>query len=224
MNNNTTATRIQVYLVDDHAIFRASLRLLLQSRENLIVVGESGDARHALSKMVHLYPNVVILDITMPGLSGIDAITEIRKTLDRVAILMLTQHENDKYISDALRAGANGYLSKNSDPNELFLAIDAVHSGHPFVSPKLTGSLVRGIRGETVTPDIRPLASLTTRERQVFELLALGHTNKRVSLELTVSVATTKKHRQNLQRKLNCHSTAELARIAINEGILGDSV
>ena len=221
MNLMQTDT-IKVYLVDDQAMIRAGLRSMLGQRERLTVVGENGDARKAVEEIRELRPDVVVLDITMPGLSGLDAIPLFRKALPRVKIVMLTHHEGETFVEEALRAGAEGYLSKGSDPNEFALAIEAVHRGDPYISPKVSGGLLANVRGGEEGGE-RPksrLGSLTQREREVFQLLAIGKSNKEVAYVLDISLGTAKKHRENLQRKLKCGSAAELARFAIQEGLL----
>jgi len=212
---------IKVYLVDDQAIVRVACRSLLDRMENVEVVGDSGDARKAIEEVESARPDVVLLDITMPGLSGLDAISLIRRAAPRARIVMLTNLEGETYVDQALKAGAEGYLSKDSDPDELKLAIEAVHRGDPFVSPKVAGGLVSMMRGGGEPRDTTSrIGSLTPREREVFQLLAIGHSNKEVARELGMSLGTAKKHRENLQRKLDCHSAAELARLAIREGLL----
>ncbi len=221
--DNTNSAKIKVYLVDDQAMIRAAVKSFLSQSGTFAVVGSSGDHRKALEEIRALRPNVVVLDITMPGLSGIDAIPLIRKDHPRVKIVMLTHHEGESFLEQALRAGAEGYLSKDSDPAELALAIEAVHRGDPFVSPKVAGGLVSGLRGRQGSggaPATSRLGSLTQREREVFQLLALGKSNKEVASALGMSLGTAKKHRENLQRKLECNSAAELARLAIREGLL----
>ena len=214
--------RIKIYLVDDQAMIRAALRSLLNQRGEFEVVGSNGDARTALEEIQTLRPDVVVLDISMPGLSGLDAIPLLRKQSPRIKLLMLTHHEGETFVEQALQAGADGYLSKDSDPAELVLAIEAVHRGDPFVSSRVAAGLVNGMRagaGSTEGPRSR-LACLTPREREVFQLLALGSSNKEVATLLGLSLGTAKKHRENLQRKLACSSAAELARLAIREGLL----
>jgi DNA-binding NarL/FixJ family response regulator len=222
MGSVETNSKIEVYLVDDQAMIRASLRSFLNQREQFAVVGDSGDARKAVDEIGELRPDVVVLDITMPGLSGLDAIPLIRKAVPRVKIVMLTHHEGETYVEQALRAGAEGYLSKDSDPAELAIAVEAVHRGDPFVSPKVATGLVAGVRsrGHGAEAPTSRLGSLTQREREVFQLLAIGKSNKEVATELGTSLGTAKKHRENLQRKLRCNSAAELARLAIREGLL----
>jgi DNA-binding NarL/FixJ family response regulator len=214
---------ITVFLVDDQNMLRAAFKSLLTTDERFRVVGDSGDARDAIERIREARPDVVLLDITMPGLSGLDAIAPIRKAHPRVRILMLTHHEGESFVEQAMRSGADGYLSKDSDPAELTLAIEAVHRGQPFLSPKVAGGLLARRDAAQASGNgllASRIQSLTSREREVFQLLALGKSNKDVSRELAISLGTAKKHRENLQRKLDCHSAAELARLAIREGLL----
>ena len=214
--------RIKLFLVDDQAMLRAAFRSLLAQNPRFEVVGDCGDARSAIERIASARPDVLLLDISMPGLSGLDAIAPLRSAHPRMRIVMLTHHEGDSFVDQAMRAGADGYLSKDSDPSELALGIEAVFQGRPYLSPKVATGLVSKLRrGEPIeTGSSSRLASLTQREREVFQLLALGKSNKDVARELSISVGTTKKHRENLQRKLECHSTAELALLAIREGLL----
>ena len=212
---------IRVFLVDDQSMIRAGLKSLLGRDDRFQILGDSGDPRAAIDQIGSLQPDVVLLDISMPGLSGIDAITMIRKVHPKARIIMLTHHEGESFVSQALTAGADGYLSKDSEQAELALAIEAVHRGNAFISPKVAGGLLR--RGGPHEPGAAlatRLDSLTPREREVFQLLALGKSNKEIARALGMSLGTAKKHRENLQRKLGCGSAAELARLAIREGLL----
>jgi DNA-binding NarL/FixJ family response regulator len=213
---------IRVYLVDDQALIRAGFRSLLARIAEFQVIGESADARKAIVEIGELKPDIVLLDISMPGMSGIDAAPHVRTAHPKVRIVMLTHHEGESFVEQALRAGADGYLSKDSDPAELELALRSVHQGRMFLSPRVAGTLLQ--RGRTAGPDHVAvqgrLESLTPREREIFQLLAVGKSNKEVANVLKISVGTTKKHRENLQRKLDCHSSAEMALLAIKEGLL----
>jgi len=215
----STAAKIRVHLVDDQALIRAALRSFLGARERFEITGDDGDAREALEHIAELRPDVVVLDITMPGLSGLDALAQLRKLDPRIRVVMLTHHEGERFVEESLQAGAAGYLSKSSDPAELALAIEAVYRGDPYISPKVAAGVVAGVRGGSGTPRSR-LGSLTPREREVFQLLALGRSNKEVATALDMSIGTAKKHRENLQRKLQVGSSAEIARLAIREGLL----
>ncbi len=214
---------VSIVLIDDQAIVRAAFRSLLERVERFKVVGDAGDAREGIELVTQLRPDIVILDITMPGLSGIDAVGPLKSASPHTKVLMASQHEGQKFVQQALQAGADGYLSKDSDPSELNLAIDAICRGDSFLSPKVaSGVMQRAVRGDTMPmSESSALAALTPREREVFQLLALGKANKEVAATLELSLGTVKKHRENLQRKLDCHSPAELARLAIREGLLG---
>ncbi len=211
---------IRIYLVDDQMMIRAGLKSLLSRDGRFTVVGDSGDPRAAIDPIQEQRPDVVLLDISMPGLSGIDAIPQIRAVHPRCRIVMLTHHEGESFVDQALKAGADGYLSKDSDPAELAMAIEAVHRGNPFLSPKVAGGVLRRSGADPGKGFTSRLESLTPREREVFQLLALGRSNKEVARELGMTVGTAKKHRENLQRKLDCHSAAELALLAVQEGLI----
>lgn len=213
---------ITILLVDDQAIVRAAFKSLLERVPHFEVVGDVGDARAAIELVRDLRPDIMLLDITMPGLSGIDAVPPIKRASPRTRVLMASQHEGQKFVRQALMAGADGYLSKDSEPEELALAIDSIHRGDSYLSPKVAGTIMnQAARGESPpTDDGTALSVLTPREREVFQLLAIGKANKEVAAMLHLSLGTIKKHRENLQRKLDCHSAAELARLAIREGLL----
>jgi DNA-binding NarL/FixJ family response regulator len=219
MNDKQTIT---IVLIDDQAIVRAAFKSLLERNPNFRVIGDAGDARAGIDLVQKLQPDVVVLDITMPGLSGIDAVVPLKKAVPTTKVLMASQHEGMKFVQQALQAGADGYLSKDSEPEELALAIESVRRGDSYLSPKVAnGIMARALRGEVpAASESTALGALTPREREVFQLLALGKANKEVAAMLDLSLGTVKKHRENLQRKLDCHSAAELARMAIREGLL----
>lgn len=218
----TDKQAITIVLIDDQAIVRAAFKSLLERVSHFRVIGDAGDARGGIELVQKLRPDVVVLDITMPGLSGIDAVGPLKKASSQTRVLMASQHEGMKFVQQALQAGADGYLSKDSEPEELALAIESVRRGDSYLSPKVAnGIMARAARGEAPPPgESSALAVLTPREREVFQLLALGKANKEVAALLGLSLGTVKKHRENLQRKLDCHSAAELARLAIREGLL----
>lgn len=214
--------QVSIVLIDDQAIVRAAFKSLLQSVERFLVVGDAGDARKGIDLVGELKPDVVILDITMAGMSGLDAVAPIKRVSPCTQVLMASQHEGMKFVQQALQSGADGYLSKDSEPSELSLAIDSIVRGDSYLSPKVSnGFMARAVRGDCSTTDEpSALSVLTPREREVFQLLAIGKANKEVAAVLELSLGTVKKHRENLQRKLDCHSAAELARLAIREGLL----
>ena len=221
---NTPTESCRVFLVDDHTMTRAGMRNLVNGLDEFEVVGDLGDAREAIEQVSRIKPDLILLDITMPGLSGIDAISQFRSVHPRVRVLMLSHHEGESFVEQSLKHGADGYLSKDSEPEELALAMRSVMRGQAYISPKVTRGILHGARhggpGDPVTGG--RVDALTAREREVFQLLALGFSNKEVARKLDISVGTAKKHRENLQRKLDCHSAAELARLAIREGLLSD--
>ncbi len=218
MDANSQNQATSIVLIDDHAIIRAAFQALLDKVEHFHVVGAASDARSGIELVGRLHPNVAVLDIAMPGLSGLDAIQPLKEVHPDVRVLMASQHEGGGFVRSALESGADGYLSKDSDPSELQMAIEVVMRGDSFVSPKVAGSLVAQTFGKA--KDASPLSVLTPREREVFQLLAVGRANKEIAAHLELAVGTVKKHRENLQRKLDCHSPAELARLAIREGLM----
>ena len=218
----TDKQTVKLVLIDDQAMVRAAFKSLLERVSHFQVIGDAGNARDGIELVEKLRPDVVVLDITMPGLSGIDAVSPIKSASSHTKVLMASQHEGMKFVQQALQAGADGYLSKDSEPEELALAIESICRGDSYLSPKVaSGIMARAVRGDAPMPtDGSALAVLTPREREVFQLLALGKANKEVASMLDLSLGTVKKHRENLQRKLDCHSAAELARLAIREGLL----
>ncbi|MCY2958874.1 MAG: response regulator transcription factor [Planctomycetota bacterium] len=220
-----TEPAIRVFLVDDQTMIRAGFRSLLGRDPRFLVLGDLGDPRQAIQVIAEKKPDVVLLDISMPGLSGIDALPLIRAAHPKVKVVMLTHHEGESFVEQALRAGADGYLSKDSDPAELVLALQSVHQGKMYLSPRVAGTFLHRTRDGSAAPGQThhlqgKLESLTPREREVFQLLALGKSNKEIARTLTITLGTTKKHRENLQRKLDCHSVAEMALLAIREGLM----
>jgi DNA-binding NarL/FixJ family response regulator len=173
-------------------MLRAAFKSLLGQNERFQVLGDHGDPRMAIEEIIELQPDIVLMDITMPGLSGIDAVGHLRKLGSKAKIVMLSHHEGESFVEQSLKAGADGYLSKDSDPAELVLALEAVARGNPFLSPKVSAALVARTR-ETVSGEPVPrsrLESLTPREREVFQLLALGHSNKEVARDLGMSLGS----------------------------------
>ncbi|MEM6673110.1 MAG: response regulator transcription factor [Planctomycetota bacterium] len=216
------SSKIRVFVIDDQSIVRAALSRLLVDDCGFEVVGDSGDPRRAIDEIGRLRPDVCTLDVTMPGLSGIDALPKLLQASPRTKFLVLTNHESGRFLEESLKAGAAGFLTKDSEPEELRLAVESICDGRNYVTPRVANALVDRVRAPEGVEGggAGRLAPLTAREREVFQLLALGRSNKEVAAELGVTIGTAKKHRENLQRKLDAHSTAELARIAIQEGLL----
>jgi DNA-binding NarL/FixJ family response regulator len=215
----TLSRGITVYLIDDEAMVRAGLRALVERASGFQVVGEAGDAREGVRAIGALRPDVAIVDIAMPGLSGLDALPAIKQASPSTRVLIASQHEGRRMVHQAIAAGADGYLSKSSEPEELLVAIQSICRGDTFVSSRIAGALANWLRSHD-HEEVSALDALTPREREVFQLIAIGRANKEIAEALAVSLGTVKKHRENLQRKLDCRSAAELARLAIREGLL----
>jgi two-component system response regulator NreC len=212
---------IRVLLADDHALMRKGIRALLERHKGLEVVAEAGDGREAVQLTETHSPNVVVADIAMPGLNGIEAARQITQKSPHVAIVILSMHSDESYVLRALKAGARGYLLKDSPEADLINAILAVHSGKAFFSPVISKMLVEDYirqlqnRGAEDSYEL-----LTTREREVLQLLAEGNSNKDVATILDLSLHTVETHRSNILQKLNLHGTPELILYAIRKGVI----
>lgn len=214
-------TRIKVLIADDHALFREGIRALLAQYDDLEVVGEAADGREAIAEVKARHPEIVLMDIAMPGLGGLEATLELKKQAPDVKILILTQHDNREYLSRFLRAGVSGYVLKRAAGTELVAAIRAVHQGGTFLHPEVAPAVIEGYLGRT-TPSAEddPYESLTDREKQVLKLVAEGKTNKEIADILDISVKTAMGHRANLMQKLGMHNRAELVKFALQRGIV----
>jgi two-component system response regulator NreC len=206
-------TRRKIVIAEDHTILRAGLRALLSGQNGLEVIGEAGDGREAIRKVDTLQPDLLLIDLSMPKLNGIDAIREIKSQHPEIKIIVLTVHKSEEYISAALQAGANGYMLKDASQNELLLAIDYVINGKTFLSPSISDKVVDAFLN-TDKKD-KPAANLTAREREILKLVAEGNTNKKIAEHLCISLKTVEKHRSNLMQKLDLRNTAALTAYAI---------
>ena len=218
-------TPIRVMVVDDHAVVREGIRSVLSDSALFTVVGEAASAAEAIGAVKEWAPHVVMLDVSMPGGSGLHAVAELLERAPGVRILMLSVHDDAEYVLESVRAGAHGYLRKDSTPAELRKAISAVHTGDVYYSPQLAGVLAAAIRSGTgtATPTQPPTASdvLTAREREILALIAEGLTNRETGARLGISTRTVEAHRDALMRKLGIRTVAGLTRLAIEQGIIG---
>jgi len=218
---SASVKQIRILLADDHTVMRRGLRLLLESRPEFAVVAEAADGRQAVEQAATTRPDVAVLDIAMPNLSGIEAAQRINAALPDTAIVMLSMHSDEGYLLRALKAGAKGYLLKDSAEGDLIDAIKSVRQGKTFFSPEVTRILmedyIREIRtrGAEDTYDL-----LTPREREILQLLAELKSNKEIAQLLNLSLYTVETHRRNLQEKLNLHSFAELILYAVRKGVI----
>ena len=219
----TAVSPIRVLIVDDHAVVREGIRHVLSADPGFAIVGEAANGREAIAKAEELRPDVVVLDLSMPELSGLDAAARIRTATPGASILVLSIHDDEEYVLQSVRAGAQGYLRKDSSPAELRGAIRAVHEGGSFFSAPVARSLSSALRNEESADEHREkLALLTARERDVLVDVARGCTNKEIAANLGISVRTVESHREALMRKLGLRGAAALTRFALDSGILSD--
>ena len=213
--------KIKVFLADDHLILREGIRSLLERVPEMEVVGEAGDGAEAVVKVEQLVPDVVLMDITMPGLNGLEATRQIKQRTPQVKVLILTMHETGQYLSQMLQAGASGYVVKTTASSELISAIRAVHRGDVYLYPSIARMLVedylqRVKRGEEKTS----YEGLTSREREILMHIAEDKKNKEIADLLGISVRTVQVHRTNLMDKLGAHDRTELVKYAIRKEII----
>ena len=210
----------RLLLVDDHAVVRSGLKMLFENEKDMEIVGEADTASGALETARRVKPNVILMDIGLPDMSGIDATRAIKKQLSDVAVVALTIHEDEEYFFKMLEAGASGYVPKRAAPDELLTAIRAAANGQVYLYPSLAKLLVRDyISGGRPEQEQAP-SELTDREQEVLTHLAEGETNEEIAMALVISPKTVARHRENIMRKLNLHSRAELVRYAIRKGII----
>jgi len=212
---------IRLLLVDDHAVIRAGIRVLLESQPDLEIVGEASDGAQALAMAKDLLPDIVVMDITLPDMSGVEATRQIKQTNPQIAIVALTIHEDEQYFFEMLQAGASGYVPKRAAPDDLINAISVVYKGDVYIYPSLAKLLVTDflIRSkEEAGPT--PMNGLTPREQEVLEALAEGKSNEEIAETLSISRHTVARHRENLMRKLGLHNRSELVKYAIRKGLI----
>ena len=215
------AKQVRILLADDHNVMRRGLRLLLETRPEFSVVAEASDGRQAVEQAKATTPDVAVLDIGMPNLNGIEAARQISSSLPRTAIVILSMHSDEGYVLRALKAGAKGYLLKDSSEGDLVQAVKAVSDGKAFFSPEISRVLaadyVREIKARGVADSYE---LLTAREREILQLLAEGKSNKDIAALWNLSLYTIETHRKNLQDKLNLHSFPELILYALRKGVI----
>jgi DNA-binding NarL/FixJ family response regulator len=211
--------KIKVLLADDHEIVRGGLRSLLEQESDMDVVADIGDGQRAIELARTLRPNVVVMDISMPGLNGTMATKRILAETRSVKVLALSAHTDRRFVSDMLKAGATGYLPKSCAPEELVNAIREVHAGGIYLSPKVAGVVVEGFVKADPRPGQTAGAPLSDREREVLQLIAEGRSSKEIGVALHISTRTVDTHRQRMMDKLGIHTIAELTKFAIREGL-----
>ena len=213
--------RCRAVIVDDHAIIREGLKSLLSSRENFEIVGEAEDGREAIDRIGRLKPDLVITDLSMPKMDGMDMIGIIKKKSPQTRIIALTVHRGEQYVLATLKAGADAYVLKEATYAELSMAIDHVLEGRHYLSPEISGQLIEGyLEGRKSLKIQSAWDILTSREREVLGLIVEGLKNKEIADRLYISVNTVEKHRSNIMDKLNTHSTAGLIAFAADKGLI----
>jgi two-component system response regulator NreC len=214
--------KIRVLLADDHAVLRAGLRLLLNAQADMEVVGEASTGDQAVTKAEELNPDVVLLDITMSGPDGLDAVRRIKEGKPEVKVLALTMHDDESYLRQVLEGGGSGYVLKRAADTELLSAIRAVHEGGTYLHPAHAQMLLEGTEEDRETEDANRAGYdlLSNREKQVLKLVVLGYTNRQIANKLFISVKTAETYRARMQEKLEIKSRAALVRYALRMGLL----
>ncbi len=210
---------IRIMLADDHALIRAGLRALLKSIEGVEVIAEASNGHETLEAVERRQPDVILMDIAMPGLNGLEAAARILKRWPKLKIIMLSMHANDEYLRQALGAGAAGYLLKGADPAELELALRSVMRGETYLTPAVSKRLVQEFLQQDGEP-VKSQSELTPRQREILQMIAEGHSTKEIATRLDLSVKTVETHRAAIMNRLDIHDVPGLVRYAIRAGII----
>jgi DNA-binding NarL/FixJ family response regulator len=210
-----------IVLAEDHTILREGLKSLLSSQPDLKIVGEAGDGLEAIHCVRDHRPDLILLDLSMPRMTGLDAIKEIRRVSEDTKIIVLTVHSTEEYILATLQAGADGYVLKDAHSTELMTAIRHVLDGRRYLSPSISGTIIDGLlQGKKASGIKSSWETLTQREREILKLIAEGHKNKEIADLLCISLKTVEKHRANLMDKLDLHNVAALTALAAEKGLI----
>jgi DNA-binding NarL/FixJ family response regulator len=212
--------KIRVLLVDDHAILREGIKALLEKQDNIEVVAEAADGREAISRVAQFRPDVVVLDISMPMMDGLESTRQMKRDNPDIKVLVLTMHDNEEYFFQLLRAGASGYVTKKSVSRELVSAIEAVYRGESFFCPSMAKFLLSDFLRLDKAVENTGQEELTPREREIVKLIAEGYTNQQIADLLHRSVKTIESHRSNILRKLGIHDSIELVKYAVRKKLI----
>jgi two-component system response regulator NreC len=208
--------RIRILLADDHAVVRQGFKMILSSQPDMEIVGEAGNGREAVELAENLKPDVVVMDVAMPELNGIEATRRLATSVPHARVVALSMHKDNVYVREILRAGARGYLLKDSLAGDLVSAVRAVAQGEGYISPAVSNAVLDDYRKHVTNP----IDLLSSREREVLQMLAEGKTNKEIAVILNLSVYTVDAHRGRIMEKLNVHSINELVRFAVRNGLI----
>jgi two-component system nitrate/nitrite response regulator NarL len=217
---NKRKKRIRLLLVDDHPVVRKGIRSCLEDQEHLIIVGEATDGQEAVNKVKELSPDIVLMDIDMPNMSGLEATKIIRKDFPKTRVLILSVHTNKEPVLQIIKSGAQGYVLKDASPEVLVRAMEAIDAGEPFFSPDISQIVLNQYMAEANEDESSEALKLTAREKQVLAMIAEGKSNKDMANHLGVGVRTIETHRERVMDKLNIHSVAGLTKYAIANGIV----
>jgi len=214
--------KVRILIVDDHATVREGLKLIIGSQSDMEVVGDAGDGQSAVTLARQLRPDVVLMDISIPGLNGIKSTARLKENHPEVQVLALTRHQEDGYLKQMVSAGASGYVLKQSPPAELLRAVRAVASGSKYLDAAVAGRMIGNYGGRNLSSG-NHLVDLTEREAEVLRLIAWGHSNKEIAAQLDLSVKTIEAHKANAMKKLGINSRIEIVRYAVLKGWLESS-
>ncbi|MBI2874600.1 MAG: response regulator transcription factor [Firmicutes bacterium] len=217
------ANRIRVFIVDDHALVREGIRMILESQPDIEVVGEAEEGREAIAKTSQIKPDVILMDLSIPGLNGVEVTRLIKREFPEIHVLALTIYSDEEYIYQSLRAGASGYLLKRASGGELLGAVRAVAKGELFLHPVAAKKLIRDYLGreqEGAGMNAGVPGVLTEREREVLVLIAEGNSTQEIAMRLDISPKTVRRHRQNIMEKLGLKGSADLVKYAISQGLI----
>jgi len=213
--------KVRIVIAEDHTILREGLRSLLSSDPNFEIVGEAEDGREAIRCVEKLKPDLILTDLSMPRMNGMEAIREIKKISPKSKVLVLTVHNAEEYVLGTFQAGADGYLLKESTHVELVTAVNKVLSGKRYITPEISEKVIEGyLEGKKTLKSKTSFETLTPREREILKLIAEGYRNKEIADDLCISVKTVEKHRANLMEKLNLHNVQALTAFAIEKGLV----
>jgi DNA-binding NarL/FixJ family response regulator len=218
-----TATPLRILIADDHAIVRQGLKLLIDSQPDMKVIGEAATGEAAVEQATTEKPDVVIMDVSMPGLNGLLATRLLKKRQPELTIVALTRHEDKAYLEELLRAGASAYVLKQSPPTEFLRAVRAVAAGGIYLDPSLTAQVADGLLAARPRTDAEPGAKLTERESEVLRRVAIGHSNVEIAAQLDISVKTVEVHKTNAMRKLELRGRVDVIRYGVLQGWLYDT-
>jgi two-component system, NarL family, response regulator NreC len=208
--------RIRILLADDHAVVRQGFKMILAEQPDMEIIGEAGNGREALALAESLKPDIVVMDVAMPELNGIEATRRMGESVPHARVVALSMHKDSVYVREILRAGARGYLLKDSIAEDLVSAVRSVARGEGYISPQVSNAVLDDYRRHVTNP----IDTLTSREREVLQMLAEGKTNKEIAVILNLSVYTVDAHRGRIMEKLNLHSINELVRFAVRNGLI----